>query len=256
VVLWQNKLVSESFHLALVTGAAHRLGCAFALSLARQGYAIVLHYNASTEKVAEVVAEIRGMGVPVFPVQADLRDETQIQALFSKVDSIISAPGSPISALALLVNSAASMDRADARALSISDFDATLDLNLRAPFLLAQLAYQRMSSGGLIVNISDLAAQKAWTAFPAYTISKAGLDSLTKVLARTFAPKVRVNAIAPGLVLASEDIPPEEWARLVNRLPLQRAAHLDEITGTLEFLLKSEYITGQTIVVDGGYSLL
>jgi pteridine reductase len=254
--------MAESFPLALVTGGARRLGKAVALSLARQGYALALHYHSSAEEAALAVDEIRALGVPVFPLQADLTRADEITALFSRLDTLLatgahSTPAAkPLSRFSLLVNSASVMPRADARTLSAVDFDATLDLNLRAPFLVAQQAYQRMEAGGLIVNLSDLAAQKAWTGFPVYTVSKAGLDSLTKVLARAFAPRVRVNAIAPGLVLPSENVSPEEWARLVNRLPIPRVAALDEITGTLEFLLKNEYITGQTIVVDGGYSLL
>jgi NAD(P)-dependent dehydrogenase (short-subunit alcohol dehydrogenase family) len=181
---------------------------------------------------------------------------SQIQDLFSAIDETISRHSSLITGFSVLINSAAIMPRADARTISADAFDAAIDLNLRAPFLLAQQAYLRMETGGLIVNISDIAAQKAWTGFPAYTISKAGLDSLTKVLARSFAPRVRVNAIAPGLVLPSDNVSPEEWERLVKRLPVPRAAAFEEITSTLEFLLKNEYITGQTIVVDGGYSLL
>ena len=140
--------------------------------------------------------------------------------------------------------------------MSAEAWDASLDLNLRAPFLLAQSAAQRMTEGGLIVNVTDVAAQKAWSAFPAYTVSKAALESLTKVLARAFAPKVRVNAIAPGLVLHSDLVSSEQWDKMIARLPLQRAATLDEVTAALEYLLKNEYVTGQTLVVDGGYSLV
>lgn len=246
----------ESFPLALVTGAAHRLGKAFALSLARQGYGLALHYNSSGDEALVTTDEIRALGVPVFLFRADLTQLAQIQVLFEAIDETLSRNSSLVSRFSVLVNSAAVMPRADASKLSANDFDSALDLNLRAPFLVAQQAYQRMEAGGLIVNISDIAAQKAWTGFPAYTVSKAGLDSLTKVLARSFAPRVRVNAIAPGLVLASDNLSSEEWERLVNRLPIPRSATLDEITSTLEFLLKNEYITGQTIVVDGGYSLL
>jgi NAD(P)-dependent dehydrogenase (short-subunit alcohol dehydrogenase family) len=113
-----------------------------------------------------------------------------------------------------------------------------------------------MTEGGLIVNITDIGAQKAWSRFPSYTVSKAGLESLTKILARAFAPKIRVNAIAPGFVLQSDIVPAEEWERLIGRVPLKRPARTAEITSALEFLIKNEYITGQTIVVDGGYSLI
>ena len=129
-------------------------------------------------------------------------------------------------------------------------------MNLRAPFLLAQAASKKMTEGGLIVNISDVGAQKAWSRFPSYTVSKAALESLTRILARAYAPTIRVNAIAPGFVLQSDIVPAEEWNRLMNRVPLKRPARPDEIASALEFLWKNEYITGQTIVVDGGYSLV
>jgi NAD(P)-dependent dehydrogenase (short-subunit alcohol dehydrogenase family) len=140
--------------------------------------------------------------------------------------------------------------------LSLENWDQSLDLNLRAPFLLAQEASKKMTDGGLIVNITDVGAQKAWSRFPSYTVSKAALESLTKILARAYAPKIRVNAIAPGFVLQSDIVPAEEWDRLIKRVPLKRPARPEEIASTLEFLLKNEYITGQTIVVDGGYSLV
>ena len=245
-----------SFPLALVTGAARRVGQALALSLARQGYALGLHYHTSADEALATAAEIRALGVPVFPFQADLTQVSQIERLFSALDETLTAHSSQLTGLSLLVNSASIMPRADARTLSAADFDAVLALNLRAPFLLAQQAYLRMPAGGLIVNLSDIAARKAWAGFPAYTVSKAGLEALTQVLARSFAPKVRVNAIAPGLVLASENVSPADWDRLVQRLPLPRPAALAEITSALEFLLKNEYITGQTLAVDGGYSLL
>jgi pteridine reductase len=140
--------------------------------------------------------------------------------------------------------------------LSIENWNQSLDLNLRAPFLLAQQASEKMTDGGLIVNISDVGAQKTWSRYPSYTVSKAALESLTKILARALAPKIRVNAIAPGFVLQSDIVSPEEWERLIKRVPLKRPARPEEIASALEFLLKNEYITGQTIVVDGGYSLV
>ncbi len=237
--------------LALITGSAHRLGFLFARTLAEQGYAILLHYNHSRDDAESAAQKLRLLDVPVFLAQADLTDTNAISNLLRVVDTL-SHP------LRVLVNSAAIMQFADARTLSASNWDTTMNLNLRAPFLLAQGAASRMKKegSGLIVNITDVAAQKIWSKFPDYTVSKAGLESLTKILARTFAPDVRVNAIAPGLVLPADDFPAEEWVRLINRLPIPRPANEDEIASALEFLLKNEYITGQTITVDGGYSLL
>ena len=236
--------------LAIVTGGAHRLGKAFALSLARMGYSIALHYRGSTDEAEHTVKEIRSLGVDCIPIRADLTVPEKIDFLFSLVDEFKSP-------LKVLVNAAAIMPVGNPYELELQDWDSALDLNLRAPFLLAQEAAKRMTEGGgLIVNITDIGAQKAWSRYPSYTVSKAALESLTKLLARAFAPGIRVNAIAPGLVLQSDVVTEEQWDKLVNRLPLKRAATPDEIIFALEFLIKNEYITGQTIVVDGGYSLI
>ena len=239
--------------LALVTGGAHRLGKAFALTLACMGYDLLLHYHSSEEQAQRTKTEIESLGVKVNLFKADLTQPDQIQSLISNLDSLLSLTTYQ---LLLLVNSAAIMPVGNPREFQLKDWDSALDLNLRAPFLLAQEAVKRMTAGGLIVNITDIGAQKAWSRYPSYTVSKSALESLTKLLARAFAPNIRVNAIAPGLVLQSDVVTPEQWDKLVNRLPLKRAAALDEVTSALEFLIKNEYITGQTIVVDGGYSLI
>lgn len=231
--------------LALVTGAAHRLGKVFALTLARQGFDIILHYHQSLDQAIQTQADLESVGSRVTLSRADLTDPAQIQSLVSTLDS-----------LQVLVNSAAFMPSGNVEALTIDNWDATLDLNLRAPFLLAQKCANKMTDGGLIVNITDIGAQKAWSRYPSYTVSKAALESLTRILARALAPRIRVNALAPGFVLQSEIVSDEEWQRLINRIPLKRPARSEEIAAALEFLLKNEYITGQTIVVDGGYSLV
>ena len=235
--------------LAVVTGAAHRLGKAFVLALASNGYAVLLHYRTAEVQAANTATEIRTLGVPVFLSQADLSEPKNIASLFAMVDKIPHP-------LKVLVNSAAIIAQGDVRTLAVKDWDAALNLNLRAPFLCAQEAAKRMKAGGLIVNVSDVGARKSWTRFPAYSVSKAGLEALTKILARSLAPAIRVNAIAPGLALQSDLISKEEWKRLIDRLPLKRAATVQEIASALDFLLKNEYITGQTLEVDGGYSLL
>jgi len=234
--------------LAIVTGGAQRLGKAFALTLARMGYSIALHYRHSVMEAEKTVSEIRALGVDCIAIRADLTVPQKTEFLFRMADEF-HAP------LKALVNSAAIMPQGSPRDLELLDWDSALDLNLRAPFLLSQQAARRMTDGGLIVNISDIGAQKAWSRYPSYTVSKAGLEALTKTLARSFAPTIRVNAIAPGLVLPSDAVTPEQWKQLVERLPLKRPAAVEEITSALEFLVRNQYITGQTIVVDGGYSL-
>ena len=231
--------------LALVTGAAHRLGKTFALTLARLEYDIILHYHSAQNEALQTKTELESLGRRVISAQADLTDPAQIQSLVSNLES-----------LDVLVNSAAFMPGGNVDVLSIENWDTALDLNLRAPFLLAQSVSKKMTDGGSIVNITDVGAQKAWSRYPSYTISKAALESLTRILARALAPKIRVNAIAPGFVLQSDIVPPEEWERLIQRVPLKRPARSEEIASALEFLLKNEYITGQVIVVDGGYSLV
>lgn len=231
--------------LALVTGAARRLGKDFALTLARHGFDIVLHYHQSQDEALQTKAEIESLSRRVFLIQADLTQPSEINSLVSSLES-----------LHVLVNSAAFMPSGNVDLLSLKNWDTSLDLNLRAPFLLAKEASQKMTEGGLIVNITDVGSQKAWSRFPSYTVSKAALESLTRILARALAPKIRVNAIAPGFVLQSDIVPAEEWERLIKRVPLKRPARTEEVASALEFLLKNEYITGQTIVVDGGYSLV
>jgi NAD(P)-dependent dehydrogenase (short-subunit alcohol dehydrogenase family) len=238
-----------TYPLALVTGAAHRLGKEFALSLARMGFAIGLHYRHSVNEAEQAQKEIQALGVPAYPLRFDLTNPTRIKDLFA----ILAEFDEP---LKVLVNSAAIMPVGHPRDLPLENWDAALDLNLRAPFLLAQEAAKQMTDGGLIVNVTDIGANKAWSRYPSYAVSKSALESLTKVLARAFAPSIRVNAIAPGLVLPSDVVTPEEWQRLVDRLPLKRPARSEEITSALEFLIRNEYVTGQTIVVDGGYSLI
>ncbi len=238
------------FPLAIVTGAAHRLGRAIALGLARRGYAIGLHYFQSKAAAVETAREIEAFGVPAVLLPADLTDEQQIIAMFT------SAARLPFR-LQVMVNSAGIMLPANLRDLPAQQWDLTLDLNLRAPFLCAQQAAKLMArEGGIIINITDAGDRRAWTGFPAYIVSKAALEALTRLLARTLAPQIRVNAVAPGLILPATGLPAESWERLIDRLPLRRSGNLEEVVNAVEFFIQNEYITGQTIAIDGGYQLL
>lgn len=235
--------------LAIVTGAAHRLGHDFAIALARLGYAILVHCNYSLEDANATAKEIRALGVEAKVIQSDLTVPANISKLFNEVDSFGSS-------LKILVNSASVMHSGKLPAVGADEYDTIMDLNLRAPLLCAQNAATRMEAGGLIVNISDVGAGKVWTSYPIYVASKAGLESFTRLLARSLAPQIRVNAIAPGLVYRSEQLSQDDWNKLVEKIPMRRTADHEEITSTLEFLIRNQYITGQTIVVDGGYSLV
>jgi pteridine reductase len=235
--------------LALVTGAAHRLGKAFVLTLARRGYAILLHYNHSGDEAIVCADETRALGVPVYLAQADLTKDTNI---FSLIETLDSLPHQ----LSVLVNSASIMEPTEVGLTTPADWDATFALNLRAPFLLAQQAAGRMAEGGLIINITDVGAHKLWAKYPAYIVSKSALETLTRLLAKYYAPGIRVNAIAPGLVLPSKHVTPLAWAKLVGLLPLKRAVSTEEVASVLTYLIDNSSVTGQTVVVDGGYSLL
>jgi pteridine reductase len=242
-------VVGEKTRLALVTGAAHRLGRDISLSLARLGYAIALHYHKSKEAAENTRREILALGVEANVFQADLRDSSQIGNLFQAIDSLGYN-------LRVLINSGAVMIAERIPNVTSDEFDSEMAINLRAPLLCAQYAASRMEAGGLIINISDAGANKTWTGYPIYVMSKAGVESLTRLLARSLAPNIRVNAIAPGFIYQNKTLSDDEWEKLVTKVPLRRAAKPDEITSVIEFLIRNEYITGQTIVVDGGYSLV
>lgn len=244
------------FPLAIVTGGAHRLGRAFVTALAEKGYAVLVHYHTSEEQAFDTVGLAQRLQVPAFSYQADLREPQQVSELFTHVDKLIESPDTGVSRLMVLVNSAGRFSSTRVMSMPVEEWDVMLDLNLRAPFLCAQQAARRMDAGGLIVNITDVGAHKTWSRFPIYTVSKAGLETLTRVMARALAPTIRVNAIAPGLVLHSNLISQDEWKKLNERLPLRRSATTEEVASALGYLIENEYITGQTIVVDGGYTLI
>jgi NAD(P)-dependent dehydrogenase (short-subunit alcohol dehydrogenase family) len=236
--------------MALVTGAGRRLGREIAQGLAHQGYAIGLHYHRSEAQALETARLIEAAGAPVLPLPADLTQPEQVMHLFSRIEQ----SGYP---LKVLVNSAGIMVRGDLRNLSVESWDETFNLNLRAPWLCARQAAQLMDAeGGVIININDAGYEKVWTGYPAYILSKSALETLTRLLARSLAPGIRVNGVAPGLILPSDDLDPEEWDRLINRLPLKRMGDPQDVFQAVLYLIKNDYVTGQTLVVDGGYQLV
>jgi NAD(P)-dependent dehydrogenase (short-subunit alcohol dehydrogenase family) len=233
--------------LAVITGAGHRLGRCFAISLAKNGYAILLHYHSSESQALETAAEIRSIGKVAYLHQANLSDCTDIFKMWKFIDTLPHI-------VDVLINSAATMSHDDIRSVSPKEFDESMAINLRAPLVCSQEAGKRMSNGGLI-NISDIGAGKNWLGYPIYTISKAGLEVLTRIMAKALAPKIRVNAIAPGLILPPLDMNSDSWDKLIQKVPLKRSALPEEIASMVEYLIKNQYITGQVIDIDGGYSL-
>jgi pteridine reductase len=240
--------LNNSSKLAVITGAGHRLGRCFASALAKKGYAILLHYHSSESNAMETAAEIRKGGELVYLHQADLSDCNEIITMWKFIDTLPHVVG-------ILINSAATMTHEDIRSVSPKQFDDSMAINLRAPLICSQEAAKRMSNGGLIINISDIGAGKNWVGYPIYSISKAGLEVLTRIMAKVLAPKIRVNAIAPGLVLPPSDMNSESWDKLILKVPMERSAKPEEITSMVEYLIQNQYITGQVIDIDGGYSL-
>jgi pteridine reductase len=231
--------------VALVTGAGVRVGRTIALALAEQGMRVAVHYNASATEAAETVrlAQERGGDARAFP--GDLMDPTTPARL---ADAVVSALGR----LDVLINSAAVMMRTPLDSVTIEEWDAMMALNLRAPFFLARAAAARMSDGGAIVNIADLAAFESWPEYLPHGISKAGVVHMTRGLAKVLAPRVRVNAIAPGAVLLPESWSDADAERLARTTPLARIGRPDDVADAVMFLLRAGYVTGETIIVDGG----
>lgn len=231
--------------VALVTGAGVRVGRAIALALADQGMRVAVHYNASATEAADTVRLARERGGDARALAGDLTDPATPARL---VDAVIAAFG----ALDVLVNSAAMMMRTPLDSVTTEQWDAMMALNLRAPFFLARAAAARMPDGGAIVNIADLAAFESWPEYLPHGISKAGVVHMTRGLAKVLAPRVRVNAIAPGAVLLPESWSDADAARLARTTPLARIGRPDDVADAVLFLLRAGYVTGETILVDGG----
>jgi NAD(P)-dependent dehydrogenase (short-subunit alcohol dehydrogenase family) len=234
--------------VALVTGAAKRIGRAVALRLAEEGADVVIHYRGSKEEAAEAVAEIEKLGRRAVAIQADLGEVSEIKRLIAET-------GKQFGRLDILVNSAANFLPASIVSTTEVIWDASLGTNLKAPFFCAQAAAPLLRrSRGTIINFADVGGLLAWTGYIPHCVSKAGVIMLTRCLAKELAPEVRVNAIAPGTITMPED--PREWEEdFIKRAPLRRSGKPWDVEETVVFLVRSEFITGQMIVVDGGRTL-
>jgi pteridine reductase len=231
--------------VALVTGSAKRLGRAVALRLAEEGADLVIHHGASHAEARETVGEIEKMGQRAMALSADLRKIDEIRALFVEV-----AKG--FGRLDILVNSAANFLPASIVSTTEEIWDASLDTNLKAGFFCAQAAAPLLRrTKGVIVNFADAGGLLGWPGFIPHSISKAGVVMMTKVLAKALAPEVRVNAIAPGTITMPGD-PPEWEAEFVKLAPLKRTGSPSDIADAVLYLIHAEFLTGQTLVLDGG----
>jgi len=240
-------MTQPSGKVALVTGGARRVGRALALALAQDGYRIAIHHHASAGPAQDLAREIAALKLApatIFP--ADLRDAKAAEALPRKVVE-------QLGRLDVLINSAAVMLKQPFGSVTPEQWDDVLNLNLRASFFTAQGAAPALrAANGAIVNIADLAAFNVWPSYLPHNVSKAGVEMLTRGLARVLAPEVRVNAIAPGAVLLPDGSSPAEVQGAIDRAPLQRLGDPDDVVGAMRYLLSAPYVTGITITVDGG----
>ncbi|MFQ5428421.1 MAG: SDR family oxidoreductase [Thermodesulfobacteriota bacterium] len=236
----------EGRKAALITGGARRLGKAMSLELASMGYDIALHYYRSDPEA--VVEEIRSKGVKCLPIRSNLGDSEAASELVSDAQQHLPC-------LELLINNASLFERAPAMETTDELLDAHIELNLKTPYRLSR-DFARLTGEGQIINIIDANALSNRTAYAAYLISKKGLLSLTTMTALEFAPRIRVNGIAPGLILP----PPGQGQEYMKeaarkRVPLKRQGRVEDVTRALEYLINNDFITGQILFVDGGEHL-
>jgi pteridine reductase len=245
--------------VAVVTGGAVRLGKALALALAEEGVHLAVHYNSSAGPAEATVGEIRALGSDAVALQADL-------SKLDQVPSLIEQAAAQWGRLDILVNSAAIFEPADLVHTSAESWDRHFAINLRAPFFLSQAFAAHLGKGrraldgvrgrAHIVNIADWRGLRPDTLYLAYSLAKAGVLAMTQGLALALAPNIQVNAIAPGAILPPPGKDQAYLDRLAADIPVQRVGSPAEIARTLLFLLKSDFVTGQTVFVTGGQHLV
>jgi pteridine reductase len=242
---------SSSPGVAVVTGAAVRLGRAIALALAEEGYDLVVHYGHSRDEVEQTAKEIGQLGRNVATVAADLmQPAAAANAIFDTAARLGGAR--------LLVNSAAIFENASLCETSEELYDRHLAINLKAPFFLSREFVRRLpgEQHGQIINLADWRAETPPADYLAYTLSKAGIVALTKALALQLAPRIRVNAIAPGAMLPPPGEPEEPWRMSkLPEIPLARTGSPDDIAAAAVYLARSEFVTGEILHVTGGEHL-
>jgi pteridine reductase len=237
--------------VALVTGAARRIGAVIARRLHAAGYDVALHARRSRAELAALLAELeRARASTTLALEADLED---VAALPRLVDATVDRFGR----LDALVNNAAAFVPTPIGEATPQQWDALFGANARAPFFLSQAAAPHLAaSEGAIVNIVDVYAEQPLADHAIYSMSKAALAAMTKALARDLAPRVRVNGVAPGAILWP-DAGKSEAARqtLIERTPLKRTGSPDDVAGAVLWLLDAPFVTGEIVRVDGGRHL-
>ena len=234
--------------VALVTGAAKRMGRSIALRLAAEGADIAINYESSKPEALQVVEEIKALGRRAIAVQGDVSQRSDVQRLFAAVEA-------EFGGLDILVNNAGMFFAADFEALTEEQWDRILDTNLKSQFLCCQTAAPIMKrrGRGRIINISSLGGLLPWPAYTHYCVSKAGSIMLTRCLARALGPEITVNSVAPGTIQFPGEAPDQDYIR---KVPLHRTGTGDEIAQAVFYLATADFVTGQILAVDGGRSLV
>ncbi|CAI8428834.1 MAG: 3-oxoacyl-[acyl-carrier-protein] reductase FabG [Rhodobiaceae bacterium UBA7378] len=238
--------------VALITGAAHRIGRALAENLAADGWAVGVHYAQSGEAAHKLCADIENRGGRALPVQADLADPAATARLMPQL-------GAAFGPVSLLINNASRFERDRIDDFSLESWDAHLDANLRAPaILMRDFAAQSPDDGpaGCIINIIDQRVWRLTPDFSSYTISKAGLWTLTQTAAQALAPRgIRVNAIGPGPTLPNPRQDRAEFDKQTRLVPLGYGAGPEDIVEGMRYIMAAKSMTGQMIALDGGQHL-
>jgi 3-oxoacyl-[acyl-carrier protein] reductase/pteridine reductase len=234
--------------VALVTGAAKRIGRALALALADAGAHVAITYRESEAEAQETVAELAEKGVLAAAFPADLRDPARIQAT-------VEAVADQFSRIDILVNNAGRYETAALESITVEQWDAMFEINTRAPFLTAQAAYPHLkAAGGRIINIGSLGGLHPWPTHAHYCTSKAALHMLTQTMSKAFAPEISVNCVAPGMIVNGEVA--EEYEHFARRTPMQRNGTAQDVAAAVLFFATGpHFITGQILSVDGGLGL-
>ena len=236
--------------VALVTGGAVRVGLEIARALADAGADVAIGYLRSAAAARAAVRELEARGVRAVALRADVGRPREARAL-------VAAAVKRLGRLDVLVNNAALFFRTPVETTTPAQFDRLLAVNLRAPFFCSQAAARAMGRrGGRIINIADVGAVRAWPGYVPYGISKAGVVMLTRGLAAALAPRIPVNAVAPGVVLLPAGFPRERGRRLAARTPMGRPGRPADVAQAVRFFATcSDYVTGQVLFVDGGMSV-
>ncbi|HJZ51136.1 MAG TPA: SDR family NAD(P)-dependent oxidoreductase [Candidatus Acidoferrales bacterium] len=234
--------------VALITGAAKRIGRSIALRLAADGADIVVNYASSKPEADTLVAEIKSTGRRAIAAKADVSQRLDVQKLFSAAEN-------EFGRLDILVNNAGTFFPAKFEELTEEQWDHILNVNLKSQFLCAQSAapIMKRQGRGHIINLSSLGGLLAWPAYTHYCVSKAGSIMLTRCLARALGPEILVNSVAPGTIQFPGEPPDEEYIR---RVPLHHTGTGDDIAQAVAYLATADFVTGQILVVDGGRSLV